>query len=85
MVATAEMNPVLMLIAVEFAGVLACLVAVLIYNLVVSWLEERQRNREFERSMEVFQAEAEAQHKSAMSSVFHEGEDDGGFLFQRRG
>lgn len=84
MVATSEMNSVLMLIAVDFAGVLACLggvlaclVGVLVYNLVVSWLEERQRNREFERSMAAFQAEAEAQHSSAMIAVtFSEGEDD---------
>lgn len=66
-----------------FWGVLAGLVGLLVYNLVVSWLEQRQRDRDFERSMEVFQAEAEAQHESAMSMVFHEGQDDDGFLFQR--
>lgn len=82
MIGTTEVSVVLMSMAVG-SGVLACLVGVLVYNLVVSWLEQRQRDREFERSMEVFQAEAEAQHESAMSMIFHEGEDDGGFLFQR--
>lgn len=82
MIGTTEVSVVLMSMAVG-SGVLACLVGVLVYNLVVSWLEQRQRDREFERSMEVFQAEAEAQHESAMSMVFHEGEDNGGFLFQR--
>lgn len=84
MIATIEMTPVLMWMAVG-SGVLTCLVGLLIYNFVVSLLEQRQRDREFERSMELFQAEAEAQHESAMSYVFHEGEDDGGFLFKRRG
>lgn len=59
-------------------GVLAGLVGMLVYNLVVSLLEQRQRDREFERSMEAFQAEAEAQHSSAMSAVgFSESEDYG--------
>lgn len=63
-------------------GVLAGLVGMLVYNLVVSLLEKRQRDREFERSMEAFQAEAEAQHSSAMSAVtFSEGEDYDGGLF----
>lgn len=62
-------------------GVLAGLVGVLVCNLVVSWLEQRERDREFERSMEAFQAEAEAQHSSAMSAVgFNEGEDYGGLF-----
>lgn len=59
-------------------GVLAGLVGVTVYNLVVSLLEKRQRDREFERSMEAFLAEAEAQHSSAMSAVgFSEDEDYG--------
>lgn len=82
MTGTTEVSMVLMSMAAG-SGVLACLVGVLVYNLVVSWIEQRQRDRDFERSMEVFQAEAEAQHQCAMSMVFHEGEDDGGFLFQR--
>lgn len=82
MIGTIEMTPVLTAMAAG-SGVLACLVGVVVYNLVVSWLEQRQRDRDFERSMELFHAEAEAQHESAISMIFHEGEDDGGFLFQR--
>lgn len=82
MIGTIEMTPVLTAMAAG-SGMLACLVGVVVYNLVVSWLEQRQRDRDFERSMEIFQAEAEAQHESAMSMTFQEGEDNGGFLFRR--